>query len=60
MVAQKVAVIRYPNIIGFVVGVVRRRAYFEVGVGKKRAFGDENVMSPVSNDIFASRARVLL
>lgn len=41
------------------VGVVRPKTYFVAGDGKKLAFGDENVMSLVPNDIFVRRGRVL-
>lgn len=41
------------------VGVVRPKTYFVTGDGKKLAFGDENVMSLVPNDIFVRRGRVL-
>lgn len=43
-----------------VVGVARYCAYFEIGNDRKTGtFGDENVMSLVPDDIFASRDRVL-
>lgn len=54
--------ITLPQIQGLmdVVGVARHEAYFEIGDARKTGtFGDENVMSLVPNDIFASRDRVL-